>query len=164
MRFRDVPATGSPATLSRPKITRAGYPCQYQFSLAEAIYPVGNMTDTLPFKTVAVVAADLIFDARIRGAADEAGINVVFARNPQQLRDAAAGADLVILDLDARWLDPNQAIRSLRRDPATSTKPIVAFVSHVRADAIEAARNAGADRVLARSAFVKLLPSILAGE
>jgi hypothetical protein len=38
---------------------------------------------------------------------------------------------------------------------------IIAFVSHVREDAIAAARSAGADRVLARSAFVRELNNLL---
>ena len=122
------------------------------------------MTDTTPPKTVAVVAADLLFGARIRGAAEQAGVRTIFARNAAELQRAAADAELVIVDLDARWVDPEHTIRALKEDPERCAKPIIAFVSHVRADAIEAARNAGADRVLARSAFVKLLPSILAGE
>jgi CheY-like chemotaxis protein len=110
--------------------------------------------------TVAVVAADLIFASRIRAAAAAAGVRTRFARNDGELLEAAAEADLIIVDLDARWLDPSHSIQRLRQQ---ASKPIVAFVSHVRADAIEAARAAGADRVLARSAFVKLLPEILSG-
>jgi CheY-like chemotaxis protein len=119
------------------------------------------MTDTekVP-KTIAVVAADLIFAARIRAAADAAGVRARFARNDAELIDVAADADLVIVDLDARWLDPSTSIQRVKQQYA---RPIVAFVSHVRTDAIEAARAAGADRVLARSAFVQQLPDILNG-
>jgi CheY-like chemotaxis protein len=109
---------------------------------------------------VAVVAADLIFASRIRAAAAAAGMRTLFARSDDELMEAAAQADLILLDLDARWLDPSASIPRLRQDHTT---PIVAFVSHVRTDAIEAARAAGADRVLARSAFVKQLPDILNG-
>ena len=38
---------------------------------------------------------------------------------------------------------------------------MIAFVSHVRVDHAEAARAAGASRVLARSAFVKELPELV---
>ena len=108
--------------------------------------------------SVAVVAADLIFASRIRAAAAAAGVRTRFARNHTELLAAAAEADLVIVDLDARWVDPATSIQRLKEHVTT---PVVAFVSHVRADAIEAARNAGADRVLARSAFVSQLPEIL---
>jgi CheY-like chemotaxis protein len=110
--------------------------------------------------SVAVVAADLMFASRIRAAADAAGVRTRFAKNDGELLAAAAEADLIIVDLDARWLDPSTSIERLKQHAA---KPIVAFVSHVRTDAIEAARAAGADRVLARSAFVKLLPEIMHG-
>lgn len=111
-------------------------------------------------KQIAVVAADLLFASRIRAAADAAGIRARFARTDSELLDAAAAADLIIVDLDARWFDSSTSIQRLKQQHPT---PIVAFVSHVRTDAIEAARAAGADRVLARSAFVKLLPEILRG-
>jgi CheY-like chemotaxis protein len=120
------------------------------------------MTDTTHNpRSVTVVAADLLFSSRIRAAAEQLGVQIQFARSDEQLYASAVVADLVILDLDARWLDAPAAIRHLAQ--AASKVPIVAFVSHVRADAIQAARDAGADRVLARSAFVRMLPDILAG-
>jgi CheY-like chemotaxis protein len=103
----------------------------------------------------------MIFAARIRGAAQVAGTEVRFARNPEGLVEAAVGARLVLLDLDARWLDVTAVMAALRGDERTAAAQVVAFVSHVRTDAIAAARAAGADRVLARSAFVRELPSLL---
>jgi hypothetical protein len=38
---------------------------------------------------------------------------------------------------------------------------VIGFVSHVNADAIRQARDAGLDQVLARSAFVESLPRLL---
>jgi CheY-like chemotaxis protein len=108
---------------------------------------------------VAAAVADLIFGARIRGAAAQAGVQVRFGRSMAELLDVAAGARTVLLDLDARWLDAPAAIRALRAAPMPPR--VVAFVSHVRTDAIAAARDAGADAVLARSAFVKELPALL---
>src|SRR5688572_19759482 len=151
----------SPPTGRSVNITRQPQACQYQFSVAPARYPFVIMADTEKRpETVAVVAADLIFASRIRAAADAAGVRARFARNDAELIDAAADADLVIVDLDARWLDPSASIRRVKQEHG---KPVVAFVSHVRTDAIEAARAAGADRVLARSAFVQQLPDILNG-
>jgi CheY-like chemotaxis protein len=112
---------------------------------------------------VVAAVADLIFGARIRAAAADAGVDMAFARSVDALLESAPGADLLLLDLDARWLDAGPVIERLRAGSATARVPIVAFVSHVRTDAIEAARSAGADRVLARSAFVRELPSILRG-
>lgn len=41
--------------------------------------------------------------------------------------------------------------------------PVVGFVSHVDADTIAAAREAGITQVLARSRFVEVLPQLLKG-
>jgi CheY-like chemotaxis protein len=114
-------------------------------------------------RTVAVLAADLIFASRIRAAAEAAGVTARLARTAAEVEVAAGEAGLVLLDLDARGLDAPALIRALKANAALAAVPVVAFVSHVRADAIEAARAAGADRVLARSAFVRVLPELLAG-
>jgi CheY-like chemotaxis protein len=122
------------------------------------------MEDTTLDTGTAVVAAvgDLIFGARIRGAAEQAGVRVHFSRTLDDLRAVSGSARLVLVDLDARWLDGPVAIAALRPAEGGGPTRIIAFVSHVRTDAIAAARAAGADRVLARSAFVKELPSLLA--
>ena len=40
--------------------------------------------------------------------------------------------------------------------------PVIGFLSHVNADAAREARNAGCGQILARSAFVRDLPQLLA--
>lgn len=114
------------------------------------------------FRTTLAVCADLLFAARIRGAAQQAGVAVeTLSRGDVLERARALTPGLILLDLDTRWLDAPALIRSLKADPALAAVPVVAFVSHVREDAIGAAREAGADRVLARSAFVRQLPDLL---
>jgi CheY-like chemotaxis protein len=114
---------------------------------------------------VIALAADLMFTARIQGAARAVGavVQVVGTAEALVARVQAAPPRRVLVDLDARRTDPVAAIAALKADPATRGVPVVAFVSHVRTEAIEAARAAGADQVLARSAFVKVLPDLLAG-
>ena len=51
----------------------------------------------------------------------------------------------------------------MKSDEATRRRPTVGFLSHVQKDLALAAREAGCDRVIARSAFTKDLPQILAG-
>jgi CheY-like chemotaxis protein len=121
------------------------------------------MKDALDTRHVVAATADMIFGSKIRGAAQQLGVPVRFARNAESLLEAACGARLVLLDLDARWLDIATAIRELKSSDRTAGAEVVAFVSHVRVDAIEAARAAGADRVLARSTFVRELPGLLQG-
>ncbi|MBR9990399.1 MAG: response regulator [Gemmatimonadetes bacterium] len=121
------------------------------------------MQDSEAKRTVVAVVNDLMFGSRIRSAAAHAGVSSTFVRNATDLLAAAAGADLLLLDLDTRWLDAPGVIAALKKDPATASVSIVAFGPHVSADVLEAARTAGADRVLARSAFVRLLPALLQG-
>jgi CheY-like chemotaxis protein len=130
--------------------------------LANASYAVATMEDASERgNAVVAVVADLIFGARIRGAAQQAGVAVRFVRSSDALLSEAAGARLVLLDLETRWLDAPSVIAELKARDTTAGVQVIAFVSHVRADAIESARQAGADRVLARSAFVRELPQLL---
>ena len=120
------------------------------------------MADSSVSRTGNVIAlpADLIFGARIRAAAESAGANVVIAKSPEDVLSRAAEAEtrLIILDLDRRGLDIADVITKLK---ATSTAPILAYVSHVREDAIREAKQAGADRVIARGAFANQLADLL---
>lgn len=109
------------------------------------------------------VVDDLMFLSRIREAGRAAGIEVRAVRGASELLEAARNdARLVLVDADSERLPWQAAIAALRADAAAATLPVVAFVSHVRADRAEAARLAGATRVLARSAFVKELPELVA--
>jgi DNA-binding NarL/FixJ family response regulator len=109
---------------------------------------------------VYALAADLMFASRIRGAGEMVGTPVKLLRSGSALVEAvrAAGGGLVLLDLDARGLLPGELIPALHGVGAR----VVCFVAHVNVERIEEARAAGADRVLARSAFVRELPALLA--
>jgi CheY-like chemotaxis protein len=74
---------------------------------------------------------------------------------------ATNGASLVLVDADSERLPWREAVAALRALPGLEALPVVAFVSHVRADHAQAARAAGASRVLARSAFVEELPRLV---
>ncbi len=114
---------------------------------------------------VLALVADLIFAARIQGAARAAGTTVETLRSAADLlaRAAAAPPRLILVDLDVRASSPAGVIARLKEEAATAEVPVVAFVSHVREDAIAEARAAGADRVMARSAFVRELPGLMEG-
>jgi CheY-like chemotaxis protein len=109
---------------------------------------------------------DLLFASRIRAVAERAGRPVVFAGRGSAVREVrAARPDLIIIDLDRSASDPMAAIREIKADAdhTVSGVTIVGFVSHVRGDLIDAARAAGIDQVLARSAFITKLPELVAG-
>ncbi len=113
--------------------------------------------------TIAVVD-DLMFASKIRATAERAGAEVTFVRT----RDAVLPAistnrpSLVIFDLDREPLDPLGAIREIRADQQLRSTRLVAFVRHTSGELIAAAREAGIDQVLARSAFFPALADMLA--
>ncbi len=108
---------------------------------------------------------DLLFVSKLRSTASALGVEVRFVRSPDALLEQArhAAPSLLVLDLNADRLEPLEMVSALRAEPALSAIRTVGFVSHVQADRIEAARAAGVDVVLARSAFVAQLPSLLSG-
>ena len=107
---------------------------------------------------------DLMFSSRISTAAKGVGAELKFTRSVDAVLGAARATPpptLVILDLNGVRMKPLEIIAALKADPALAAIPIVGFVSHVDTATIEAARQAGVDRVLARSAFVEQLPQLL---
>jgi CheY-like chemotaxis protein len=112
---------------------------------------------------VLAVVDDLLFSSKIRAAAERAGQPVTFVRTREGLVDriAAMQPSLVIFDLDRDPLDPVSAIREIRARETGRRNRLVAFVRHTSTDRIAAAREAGADLVLARSAFFTTLGDVL---
>lgn len=112
-----------------------------------------------------VAVDDLMFSSRISTAARAVGAAMRFTRSPEAVVTAAreAAPSLVILDLNSARTRPLEIVAALKADPTLAAVPTVGFVSHVDTATIEAARRAGVDRVLARSAFVEQLPRLLSG-
>ena len=106
---------------------------------------------------------DLLFASKIRSAAAAAKAEVRFASTGEALLEAVRtlSPGLVLLDLNDRRIDPVGLLARLRSDPALSSLKVIGFVSHVQGELIAAARQAGIDEVLARSAFVARLPELL---
>jgi CheY-like chemotaxis protein len=113
---------------------------------------------------ILAILDDLMFTSKIRGAAALAGVTVTFARSSaaalEQMR--AERPSLVLLDLNNPRTDPLGTVAAMKSDPALASVPLVGYVSHVDTATIQAARDAGVDEVLARSAFSGNLPAILA--
>jgi DNA-binding NarL/FixJ family response regulator len=98
---------------------------------------------------------DLLFRSKIRAAASHTGAAVSFLRDARD--PALAAARVAIVDLDGP--DAVGVVSALRT--AWPDLRVVGFVSHVHADRIRDARQAGATEVMARSAFVNALPDLL---
>jgi len=112
---------------------------------------------------VLAVVDDLLFSSKIRAAAAGSDRSIAFARR----RDAVLPSmqehhpDLVFFDLDRDALDPIGLITEIRARLEFSSVRLVGFASHVHVERLQAARRAGCDRTMARSAFVAALPALL---
>ncbi|CAA9400230.1 hypothetical protein AVDCRST_MAG82-166 [uncultured Rubrobacteraceae bacterium] len=124
-----------------------------------------DSTEANVTRRVLAAVEDLLFKSKISETASQLGIEASFPRNPRKLLEALREAppDLLILDLNSGRFEPLALLGSVRSEEATRDLPTVGFLSHVQKDLAVAAREAGCDRVIARSAFTRDLPKILAG-
>lgn len=116
-------------------------------------------------KVVAAVS-DMIFAAKVNGAAEQHNISVKFVKSLDQLLTTTRSEHpaMIVLDLNNPKFDAMTAIKDLKNDAQLATIPIVGFLSHVQVDLKRAAIESGCDRVMARSEFSKNLGEILAGK
>jgi DNA-binding NarL/FixJ family response regulator len=114
---------------------------------------------------VAILAAvdDFLFRSKIRATAKHVNADVVFAQTQDEILAQARQLkpSLVIIDLNSAKADPVETIAALKADAELAGIPAIGFASHVHAELIAAARRAGADQVLPRSAFAGNLAAIL---
>ena len=117
-------------------------------------------------RSVLAAVEDLLFRSKISETAERVGVEAAFPRNPEKLLDAlrASPPDLLVVDLNSARFKPLELLRAVKSDAALRGVRTVGFLSHVQADLALAAREAGCDRVMARSAFVENLPRVLSGD
>ena len=108
---------------------------------------------------------DLLFSSKIRTTAKLAGVEIAFARTPEAILAQARESKpaLLIFDLNSAKTDPLATIAAIKADPLLAAIRTIGFASHVHTELIAAARQAGADQVLPRSAFAGNLADILRG-
>jgi DNA-binding NarL/FixJ family response regulator len=111
---------------------------------------------------IVAVVDDLLFLSKIRQTAKLLGI-VVESAQPADLPQLAIEKvpKALIIDLNHRSGRTLEVLHTLKSDLKTKDLPVIGFVSHIQSTLIDAARVAGCDFVLARSAFVRELPSLL---
>lgn len=108
-----------------------------------------------------LLSRDLFFTTKVVGTAQALGFQVVSAGNGAMVsallakwRPAVVFVDLAAGDL----VTPSALIAHRAECPGT---PFIAFGSHVDADALRAARDAGCEEVMPRSRFSAELAQIL---
>ena len=111
---------------------------------------------------IIVVVQDLLFLSKIQETAQKLGIAIeVVDLNEAEERARTSRASAVVLDLNHHTGRAVELVRALKAHSATRAIPIIGFLSHVQEDLAAAARAAGCDRVLARSAMARQLPELL---
>ena len=106
---------------------------------------------------------DLLFSIKISTAAKSLGADLFFERNADHVlaRVREKRPSLVIFDLNSAKMRPMELIAAMKADAELEAVRTLGYVSHVDANAVAAARQAGIDQVLARSAFAERLGEIL---
>ena len=111
---------------------------------------------------ILAVVDDLLFLSKIQQTAQHLGVPVKSAQPadlPELVLEDVPTA--VIVDLNHRSGMALEVLRMHKSGAKTKDIPVIGFVSHVQSDLIAAARDAGCNLILARSAFVAQLPSLL---
>lgn len=107
---------------------------------------------------VLVVCTDLVFRSKIReaGQAQE----ILFAKNFREALEKAEekAVRMVIVDLCCVNDEFKSFIQNMK---SKGENRVIVFGSHVDKEGFQRAEDAGADEIIARSMFVKHLPSLL---
>ncbi|HEX8653154.1 MAG TPA: hypothetical protein VF708_20215 [Pyrinomonadaceae bacterium] len=106
---------------------------------------------------------DMFFASKIRGCAEQLGVDVRFMRTAEAALESARRErpSLVIVDLHWQRGDPFALAEALKADEHLRDVPLVGFFSHVQTALQRRAEQTVYDRVMPRSAFTKQLPEIL---
>ncbi len=114
-------------------------------------------------KEVLAAVSDMIFAAKINGAAAQAGVSVTFVKSLEKLIERATNLTpkLIILDLNNPRFDPIAAIKELKSNQALCAIPIVGFLSHMQIELRRQAQEIGCDVTMPRSQFNTNLVNIL---
>ena len=112
---------------------------------------------------ILVAVDDFLFRSKIRTTGKQAGVELTFPRTPDEVLEQARTLkpSLAIFDLNSATLAPIDTIARMKQDPELNTIRTLGFVSHVDAARIQAARDGGADEMLARSAVATRVGDIL---
>lgn len=113
-------------------------------------------------KKVLGITEDLLFMVKISDAAKRVGLQVEFLKSETDVLEKAREHPLlIIIDLNCTCVDPIEVISKLKSSPETKSISLIGFLSHVQGELKQKAHEAGANIVMARSAFSQNLQQIL---
>ena len=114
-------------------------------------------------KKILAVVEDLLFTVKISDAAKRAGLDVEFVKSERDVIDKATSEKplLIILDLNFTAVQPLKLISKLKGNGQMKQISLIGYLSHVQGELKQQAQEAGANIVMARSAFSQNLQQIL---
>ena len=114
-------------------------------------------------KKILAVVDDLLFTVKISDAAKRVGLDVDFVKSEHDVLDKAATEKplLIILDLNSNSVEPLKLISKLKAHGDLKKISLIGYLSHVQGELKQKAHEAGANIVMARSAFSQNLQQIL---
>jgi PleD family two-component response regulator len=114
-------------------------------------------------KKILAVVDDLLFTVKINDAAKRVGLDVEFLKSEHDVLAKAAHEKplLIILDLNNNSVHPLNLISKLKGDEELKGISLIGYLSHVQGELKQQAHEAGANIVMARSAFSQNLQQIL---
>jgi PleD family two-component response regulator len=114
-------------------------------------------------KKILAVVEDLLFTVKISDAAKRAGLDVEFVKSERDVIEKAASEKplIIILDLNFSAVQPLKLITKLKSNGEMKQISLIGYLSHVQGELKQQAQDAGANIVMARSAFSQNLPQIL---
>ncbi len=113
--------------------------------------------------TVLVIVDDLFFSSKIGETIRQLGGTPEFAAEIDEIPadPARRPPSAVIVDLDLTRTDAVEVLANIRNSDATRNVPMMAYGRHTRPESFVRAREAGCERALPRSEFVKRLPEFI---
>jgi CheY-like chemotaxis protein len=114
-------------------------------------------------RKILAVVDDLLFTVKINDAAKRAGLNVEFVKSEHDVIERVNQEKplLIILDLNNSSVEPLHLISTLKGDGDLKQISLIGYLSHVQGELKQKAQEAGANIVMARSAFSQNLQQIL---
>ena len=113
-------------------------------------------------KKVLAVVEDLLFTVKISDAAKRAGLEAEFLKSEKDVLEKVKDRPLlIIVDLNCTCVQPLRLISKLKSSAETKPISLIGFLSHVQGELKQKAQEAGANIVMARSAFSQNLQQIL---
>ena len=119
------------------------------------------MTEPQSRLPVLAIISDLMFRSKIDEAARQAGVPLRVAKSAEQIDRHLANAIPVVVLVDLEMEESSGLLARVRATPGAATVPVIGFAGHTNVEVIRAARADGV-QVMARSAFVDQLPTLMA--